>query len=210
MNCSFITYIREHPTLKNLLSTMTDVGAQRRLKEALEKISSGQLDECPVCLECPSATDARILRCCAAVMCRHCIPSCKKTCPFCRAPFQEGRLERAGEGESPYTYTTQDYSQHTEFTITKDYVVSRTGYTTKDYSAGSSYANSSKDYCVTSAPYATKDYSVRTSAYTTKNYSVSSTAYTTKDYSASTSYSSKDYSVDSSKYSVPADKYKAI
>lgn len=171
--------------------------ARLRLATSLEKIASGLLDECPVCLEKPAAEDARILRCCAAIMCRHCIPSCKRTCPFCRCPFQEGRLQRADEGESEYTYTTQDYSACTNYTATNDYKVTRR-YESKDYSSTSSYSSG--------------NYS--SSSYSSGNYS-STTNYTSKSYTSTTNYtSSNDYSSGSSssvsdKYSVSGDKYKA-
>ncbi|EOD35959.1 hypothetical protein EMIHUDRAFT_227084 [Emiliania huxleyi CCMP1516] len=67
--------------------------AVRRLRAAAELIATGNTPECPVCLEQPSAMDARILRCCAAVMCRECVPLCNGICPFCRREF-------AGIGES--------------------------------------------------------------------------------------------------------------
>ena len=67
--------------------------AVRRLRAAAELIATGSTPECPICLEQPSAMDARILRCCAAVMCRECVPLCNGICPFCRR-------ELAGIGES--------------------------------------------------------------------------------------------------------------
>ena len=139
--------------------------SKRRLAAALDRIASRQLDECPVCLEVPSAEDARVLRCCSAIMCRHCIPQCKSTCPFCRSPFQEGRLQRPEEGESPYTYSTKDYSIHSHFHTTQEY--SSSSYTaTHDYSAHTSYS-------------ATNDYSNTASAYTAS-----------REYSSSADYSS--------------------
>ena len=188
-------------------------GAARRLKEALAKIAENNIDECPVCLECPAPADARVLRCCQAIMCKDCIPGCKRTCPFCRLPFEERIALDEPDYESPYTYTTKDYSMHTEFISTIDYTVRRysssTTYTTKDYSASSSSSNCSSSNSSggggsssTTTSYTTKDYSssktyTSTTTYTsTADYSVSSDkysvsgSYTTKDYSATNDYSS--------------------
>ena len=164
--------------------------AQRRLAASLAKIASGDLDECPVCLETPAAEDARILRCCAAIMCRRCIPSCQRTCPFCRCPFQEGRLQRPEEGESPYTYTTQDYTAHKEYMASQDYSATRQ-YASRDYSSTTNYTSHSYS--------ATTDYS------STSNYSATTNYSATNDYSSSSGGGSSS----GSKYSVPDDKYKA-
>ena len=32
------------------------------------KSQEGELDECPICLDAPSSADARVLRCCTAIM----------------------------------------------------------------------------------------------------------------------------------------------
>ena len=184
-----------------------DAAAQRRLASALSKIAENDLHECPICMEVPVAKDARVLRCCAAIMCRHCIPSCKQTCPFCRCPFPEDRQENA-DGESPYTYTTQDYSVHTDYVCSRDYTVARRSYDSRDYSSSTSYTSqsytSSVDYTSTS--------SYSTSSYTATNYSSSS--YTaTNDYSNSSgdkySVSDDKYKASSTDYSAIADKYKA-
>ena len=88
-------------------------------------------------------------------MCKTCIPSCNSTCPFCRAPFQAREPE---EGESPYTYSTRDYSIHSHFRTTKEY-------TSLSYAASSDYAThttymATNDYSATSP-----DYSSITSKY---------------------------------------------
>ena len=182
-----------------------------RLKAALAKIASNELDECPVCFEVPTAKDARVLRCCAGIMCRHCIPNCGHTCPLCRQSFllsdqPVDDYAKSDEYESPYAYTTHDYSQHSEFVTSLDYTVvhkydasgNRTyqaqAYTSKDYTSKDySAASSSSSYS------ATTDYSV-SGSYTTKDYTASS-------YSASASYTTQDYSA-MGDYSVSADKYK--
>merc|ERR1740124_1182042 len=101
--------------------TELDSGAARRLREALDVLAGGELPECPVCFDVPLTSDARILRCCAKIMCKSCIPSCNSTCPFCRAPFQACEAE---DGESPYTYNTKDYSIHSHFRTTNEYTSS--------------------------------------------------------------------------------------
>ena len=190
-------------------ATPLEAGASRRLAAALERVSSNTLDECPVCLEIPAPTDARILRCCAAIMCRHCIPACNnKTCPFCRAPFQEGLVEEAQveEGESPFTYTTLDYAAHTDYVTSVDYTVTRR-YEAHDYQASAARA---KDY--QAKAYQATDYSAASSSssysdiadkYKAKDYSAAS--YTAKDYSAK-DYSAKSYS-STTDYSSIANKY---
>ena len=181
--------------------------AARRLREALEKIAAGTLDECPVCLDKPAPADARVLRCCQAIMCKDCIPSCKRTCPFCRLPFQE-RIEldekREDVYESPYTYSTHDYSVHTEFVVSVDYTVSRRDwYETSGSSSSNPVAGASSSGGSSNGfSYTTKDYSVASSSYTTKDYSA-------KDYSSSTNYSvaADKYTASSSDYSDIAKKY---
>ena len=144
----------------------------------------------------PSAKDARIVRCCAAIMCRHCIPSCKRTCPFCRSPFQEGRLARQDDGESPYTYTTQDYSvvAH-DYTVSHDYTLSKREYTSHQYTSADYSASGAHSYT------ATTDYSAGTSSYVAKDYSAT-------DYGSSSSSSSGNGSSSCSSSSV-GDKYTA-
>lgn len=166
-------------------SARMESGAARRLCEALDILAGGELPECPICkpprahppihplphqlhprfasgLDVPVASDARILRCCAKIMCKACIPSCNATCPFCRAPFEAREAE---DGESPYTYNTKDYSIHSHFRTTHEYTSS--SYTaTRDYSAHTAYS-------------ATNDYSDTSSAYTAS-----------RDYSSSADYSS--------------------
>ena len=182
-------------------SSAVDEAGLRRLAASLEKIASCSLDECPVCLDAPAPSDARILRCCAAIMCRHCIPACNRTCPFCRAPFQEGQDEPPDEGESPYTYTVLEYAAHAEYVASVDYTVSRR-YESNDYSALRSY--SSREYTPSS------DFSSMANKYTaTNDYSGAGQSYT-----ANRSYTSQNYTAGSdysgaSSYSVPDDKYKA-
>mmetsp|Transcript_24506 Transcript_24506/g.49735 ORF Transcript_24506/g.49735 Transcript_24506/m.49735 type:complete len:160 (-) Transcript_24506:58-537(-) len=131
-----------------------DAGAERRLREALDVLASGELPECPVCLDIPVTSDARILRCCAKIMCKTCIPSCNSTCPFCRAPFLAREAE---DGESPYTYSTKDYSIHSHFRTSNDYTSSN--YTSSnDYTAHSIYT-ATNDYSATSSSYTARDYS---------------------------------------------------
>ena len=170
---------------RQLGASMDDPGAARRLREALDILASGELPECPVCkppraynpstyrhtnmhphsasgLDIPVASDARILRCCAKIMCKLCIPSCNATCPFCRAPFEAAEAE---DGESPYTYSTKDYSIHSHFRTTQEY-------------SSSSYT-------------ATHDYSAHTAYSVTNDYSNTSSAYTaSREYSSSADYSS--------------------
>ena len=65
-----------------------------------------------------SLCDARILRCCGGIM-PHSIPRVSKRAhsaavhSWLQPPEED--YEREAEYESPYTYTTRDYSQHTEF-----------------------------------------------------------------------------------------------
>ena len=96
-----------------------DEAAIRRLREAVAILASGDLPECPVCFDVPITAHARILRCCAKIMCKACIPSCNGLCPFCRAPFavdpRWSDAREAEDGESPYTYSTKDYSIHLPF-----------------------------------------------------------------------------------------------
>ena len=196
-----------------------DAAAERRLTASLAKIASGDLDECPVCLEIPSAKDARIVRCCAAIMCRHCIPSCKRTCPFCRSPFQEGRLARQDDGESPYTYTTQDYSvvAH-DYTVSHDYTLSKREYTSHQYTSADYSASGAHSYT------ATTDYSAGTSSYVAKDYSATdygsssssgngssscSSSSVGDKYTATTRWTSSNRYTSSGDYSVSGDKYKA-
>ena len=191
--------------------------AARRLRDALDRIASDTIEECPVCLEQPTASDARVLRCCQAIMCRRCIPSCKHpingyTCPFCRNPFEsqadlEGMPEEDQGNESPFTYTTKDYSAHREFVASVDYTVSRSDWYAESGRAASS--GSVQDYS------AVNDYSATTSsgqgAYSTKDYSAGHTQFTATDYSSSTdyscssSYTTKDYSISGDKYSSSKD-----
>jgi hypothetical protein len=199
---------------------MTDddsVAAQRRLAEALAIIASGTLDECPVCLEQPAPCDARVLRCCQAIMCRRCIPSCSDTCPFCRRPFVDERGRNAGqvespqaeEGESPFSYTTKDYSVHREYECSVDYTLTRR-YDSKDYAAPqSSYGTQSyhtHDYS-SHAYAATNDYSSNSSKASSSNYTSSN--YTSSNYTSSNYTSSIDYSSVADKYSVSGNKYTA-
>ena len=130
-------------------------------------------------LEIPKHSEARILRCCAQIMCLHCIPSCDGTCPFCRAPFQsrkaeDGSTPSAGEGESPYTYSTRDYSEHASYAASNDYSGTSASYTSGTYtSAGYTASNdysthsdfSATDYSASSTYTATTDYSSITSKY---------------------------------------------
>lgn len=104
-------------------------GAARRLRSALEVIESGTLEECPLCLEVPSAADARVLRCCAAILCRACIhqlptpaiEGAASTCPMCRGPFQAAEFEEAAKPQDAYAYTTLDYAQHGTYRASVDY-----------------------------------------------------------------------------------------
>ena len=157
-----------------------DASAARRLRESLDILASGELPECPVCLDPPAPDCARILRCCAKIMCRECIPSCNRTCPFCRAPFLETARSETEDGESPYTYSTRDYSVHAHFAPTNDY--SGTGHSraTRDYKA--------KDYS-TSRTYTASEY--KASEYKASDYSAPTAKYT----------SSTDYSSIAAKYS---------
>ena len=182
--------------------------AHRRLSEALGRIASGELDECPICMDVPAPKDARVLRCCAAIMCRACIPQCKGNCPFCREPLLKGEVDDdVEEGESPYSYTTQDYSKHTDYCASIDYTVTR-NYTSHAYSPQRSYRSkeyTSKDYSAPST-YATKDYSIGTASYS------SSTNYTSTNYTSNNYTASHDYSISSAKYSGSDchDKYSGI
>ena len=106
------------------------------------------------------------LACCFNQMCNDCAVAYseegKEECPFCRAPFEAAEAE---DGESPYTYSTKDYSIHSHFRTTQEY--SSSSYTaTHDYSAHTSYS-------------ATNDYSNTASAYTAS-----------REYSSSADYSS--------------------
>ena len=192
----------ESETAYNMAASSADnnsalgASAARRLREALERIANGELDECPVCLEKPASTDARVLRCCQAVMCKDCIPSCKRTCPFCRMPFQERlALDEQFEEESRFTYTTQDYTEHTDFVVSNDYTIRRRDYSSSEYTANS--------YCARTNSYITRDYSVGNSTFTAS----SSSSYSAKDYS-----NTKDYSVPDDKYCAQSmdDKYSDI
>lgn len=197
---------------------MEDEASQRRLKEALARIASGDLEECPVCLEVPAAQDARVLRCCGGIMCKNCMPDLKHSCPLCRCPFAESKQPEEDYAkpdevyESPFTYSFQDYSLHSEFITSVDYSVAHRydeagnaaytvsqsytskSYASKDYSSTTSYT--AKDY--TAKDYSSKDYSSSTN-YTAKNYSAgpSSASYTAPDYTAK-DYKAKDYSASSS------------
>ena len=154
-----------------MMGAALDAAAARRLREALDVLASGDLPECPVCFDVPKAAHARILRCCAKIMCKTCIPSCNGLCPFCRAPFAvdpqwSDASREAEDGESPYTYNTKDYSLHQDFHTTNEYT-------------SSSYA-ASNDYSVHKAYAATNDYSA-----------ASSSSYTSStNYTVSTDYSS--------------------
>ncbi|EOD14023.1 hypothetical protein EMIHUDRAFT_311135 [Emiliania huxleyi CCMP1516] len=152
--------------------------AVRRLRAAAELIATGNTPECPVCLEQPSAMDARILRCCAAVMCRECVPLCNGICPFCRREFAgigescshddaertarqlEARRFRAPSetspdlsrtaGESPYTYSTREYSASNDYTSTLDYSAHSAFTASNDYSSTRDYTCTA-DYSSTAA-----------------------------------------------------------
>mmetsp|Transcript_19911 Transcript_19911/g.63418 ORF Transcript_19911/g.63418 Transcript_19911/m.63418 type:complete len:187 (-) Transcript_19911:42-602(-) len=137
--------------------------AVRRLRAAAELIATGNMPECPVCLEQPSAMDARILRCCAAVMCRECVPLCNGICPFCRREFAgigescshddaERTARQLEAGELPYTYSTREYSASNDYTSTLDYSAHSAFTASNDYS-------STRDYTCTADYSSTVDYS---------------------------------------------------
>ncbi len=148
---------------------------QARLQAALDNLARGKLDECPLCFEVPlSARDVRVLRCCASVMCKACVPKLPPlpgTCPFCRMPFEKGEVE--DEGESPFTYTTQDYTVHSAFSA-GDYSA-RADYTASAYVAPEYKA---PDY--TAPTYKAADY--KAPEYKAKSYTASE--YKAPDYSA--------------------------
>ena len=138
-----------------------------RLRRALDVLASGELEECPICFIVPaSAAEARILRCCHKIMCKACVPRLPvlpPTCPFCRGPFEKGELLEVDE--SPWTYTTQDYSIHSAFTSTGDYSVrgdysSTTTYSSQDYSNHTDYKVDPDKYKTTGNYTTTTDYSV--------------------------------------------------
>ena len=82
-----------------MMGAALDAAAARRLREALDVLASGDLPECPVCFDVPKAAHARILRCCAKIMCKTCIPSCNGLCPFCRQDVSQ--IVMIGLGTTP-------------------------------------------------------------------------------------------------------------
>jgi len=176
----------------------TSASATRRLLAAAESIAAGQCPECPVCLEQPAAFEARILRCCAAIICRACVPLCSGSCPFCRRPFEAlgescshddvGRVVSALQsGESPHTYSTLEYRATLDFSTCSDYEA-RGDYTTTagDYLTTADYTHTNQDYTVPATDASSNDYANASSV----DYSVLA-----NDYSAPTlNYTATDYS----------------
>lgn len=171
----------------------------------------------------PEPRDARVLRCCANIICRRCILDISAStnqgekrlfshapCPFCREPLVEGPPPAAAEGstsaaaagagqpavahESPFTYTTADYAVHSEFSASVDYTVTRSkGYTTQAYAATTDYSACGSS-SYTSKDYTSQDYTSKD--YTSQTYSskaYSSKDYSSKDYSSSGTYTAKNY-----------------
>ena len=104
--------------------------------------------------------------------------------PLCRAPFLETARSETEDGESPYTYSTRDYSVHAHFAPTNDY--SGTGHSCA--SSGATRDYKAKDYS-TSRTYTASEY--KASEYKASDYSAPTAKYT----------SSTDYSSIAAKYS---------
>jgi hypothetical protein len=203
-------------------SSREKTSALERLRAAAKTIASDACPECPVCLEVPSADEARILRCCSAILCRTCVPLCGGVCPCCRRTFealgescshdQADCIARAIlAGESPHTYSTHeykatlDYSKHSDYVATADYTTTLDYTTTADYTSSTDYA-SHLDYAVTTDYGAHNDYTVSgdyrsTVDYAVRNdYSTTSNEYVANGYDAA---ATADYSEIAQRYSSP-------
>ena len=169
-----------------------EASAKRRLRDALTLLESGAIPECPVCLEQPLRADARILRCCAGILCRSCIPQCLGTCPLCRQRFEavESHTDRSAAcGESPFTYTFQEYTH-------------------LDY--GSCYVSTGADGSAVSYGHsgfgATNDYNCNSESYSYSHSELAADRSSTYEYSFSnftaSDYTAQDYSDISRRYGV--------
>mmetsp|Transcript_22466 Transcript_22466/g.68492 ORF Transcript_22466/g.68492 Transcript_22466/m.68492 type:complete len:196 (-) Transcript_22466:158-745(-) len=177
------------PSVQEVTST------RERLRASAELIVSDECPECPVCLEIPTPLEARILRCCATIMCRACIPLCQGVCPFCRRTFEElgescshsevDQVIRAlTTGEMPHTYPTHEYTSRVDYSMHLPYEVSVDYTSTLDYTTASNYH--------VSGDYTPKlDYSVGTDYNVSNDYSLPANQYVARDYNgaATTDYS---------------------
>lgn len=203
-------------------SLREQTSALERLRAAADAIASDACPECPVCLEVPSPDEARILRCCSAILCRACVPLCGGVCPCCRRTFEalgascshdqaDGVASAILAGESPHTYSTQeykatlDYSKHSDYAATADYTTTLDYTPTGDYTLSTDYAPQI-DYAVTTDYGTRNDYTVSgdyrsTADYgVTNDYSRTSNEYVATDYGAAAKV---DYSEIAQRYSTP-------
>lgn len=184
-----------------------DEASARRLREALAVIASGDLDECPLCLEVPSAADARVLRCCGAILCVSCIRQLPmpaidgnpSTCPMCRGHFQAREFHEAEATQDTYCYSTIDYSgvgyTATDFRATDFQApdVQAPSYHARDHRAASYHARENRAASYHAPELEAESYT----ATETKAREYTAASYTAHDYSAqeykATNYEAPNY-----------------
>lgn len=85
-----VEILLEAMPVTSIMERSAKCGVQR-LSDRLSEILQGKMPECPVMLETPTLEEARIMKCCTAIISCKALDRLHTSCPLCKEPFEEGQ-----------------------------------------------------------------------------------------------------------------------